>query len=528
MAVMHPKNIEIYNYTPSEKFFYKELKEQLPDDFHVFYSITWYDSKEKDVKNSECDFMVFNPRKGFITIEVKGGSSLVIEEENWVIRSNGYPDRVLKRSPLIQAEESMRYFKSYYESVNNSRFSGIYGFTVAFPFYNVDKKKFNYNESIIIDYDDINNLKQKIDQIFFYFARNNNVSMNLSADQRRRFVNCINKRISLSAAAGSLIEIKEKQLNIINRIQNNYLQFIKNYLQAYIIGGAGTGKTFIGIKKAQEVFVKDNNNKILVTCVSYKLSEYIKNIINNDKIKCITIDELYTEILGEKINVKDILDNSEAYCEKIMSAKERKYDCIIIDEAQDLDQYTAMSLKSLLKDEDSSVFYVFYDEFQNVFKQDFADNFMMNYPVFQLTENIRNTASILDFTLKSTALIPNMTPNPVEGAEPEIRKIRNNKELVRNLQNLLISLVDDELVKIDDIVILVDKPFKESIISKNEQIGRFIINQEDGSELKIIEVKDFKGLESNVVIYIKEREKEILDYIAYTRAKYFLYIFEVR
>lgn len=525
MAIMHPENIEVYNYTASEKVFYNELKDQLPDDYHVFYSITWYDSKGDYSLNSECDFMVFDPRRGFITIEVKGGNSIDIKDEKWIIKSFGYSDRILKRSPLLQAEENMRYFKKYYEMVNNARFSGVYGFCVAFPFYNVDKRKFNYDESIIINFSDMKNLKNKVDQIFLYFAKSNNIRMNLSSDQRRRFISSVNKRISLSAAAGSLIEIKEKQLNVINRIQNNYIEFIKNYNQAYIIGGAGTGKTFIGIKKALSVFNEDNKKRILITCVSKKLSSYIKQTINNELIDCKTISELYTEILSSEITHTMITEFSEKLFEEVVNESSLKYDCIIVDEAQDLDQYTSLALKSLLKDDNESIFYVFFDEFQNVFLQDFAINFLMDYPVFQLTENIRNTASILKFTLNRTDLIPNMTPNPVDGAEPEIRKIKNNKELVRNLEKLLNSLIDEESVNISDIVILVDKQLEESLISKNSHIGRFDINLEKSNELKIFEVKDFKGLESNVVIYLKECKEDILDYIAYTRAKYYLYIF---
>ncbi len=37
MAVMHPVDIENYNYTPTEKDLYYALKEQLPNKYQVFY-----------------------------------------------------------------------------------------------------------------------------------------------------------------------------------------------------------------------------------------------------------------------------------------------------------------------------------------------------------------------------------------------------------------------------------------------------------------------------------------------------------
>lgn len=41
MANMYPKNINEYMPTDSERIVYQELKNQLPDSFDVFYSVSW-------------------------------------------------------------------------------------------------------------------------------------------------------------------------------------------------------------------------------------------------------------------------------------------------------------------------------------------------------------------------------------------------------------------------------------------------------------------------------------------------------
>ena len=73
MAIMHPQNLNNYDPTESEKVFFDALKDQLDNSYHVFYSVKWYgtDSKGNRV-NSECDFLVFSPDFGYLTIEVKG------------------------------------------------------------------------------------------------------------------------------------------------------------------------------------------------------------------------------------------------------------------------------------------------------------------------------------------------------------------------------------------------------------------------------------------------------------------------
>lgn len=74
MAKMHPLDLDNYDCTPTEREMYLAFKNQLPERFQVFYSVRWF---ETDLDNkrvdSECDFLVFDPSFGYITIEVKGG-----------------------------------------------------------------------------------------------------------------------------------------------------------------------------------------------------------------------------------------------------------------------------------------------------------------------------------------------------------------------------------------------------------------------------------------------------------------------
>ncbi len=44
-------------------------------------------------------------------------------------------ERKLKRSPYEQAEQSMRFFKKYFEDEVESQFSGVYGCAVVYPNY---------------------------------------------------------------------------------------------------------------------------------------------------------------------------------------------------------------------------------------------------------------------------------------------------------------------------------------------------------------------------------------------------------
>ena len=109
MAIMHPSSILESAHVHSEVKFYNELKKQLSDKYHVFYSVRWYTLTNGVREDSECDFLVFNPDYGFLCIEVKGGNAISVENGEWrLYDSTG--GRILDKSPYYQAEQSMRFF----------------------------------------------------------------------------------------------------------------------------------------------------------------------------------------------------------------------------------------------------------------------------------------------------------------------------------------------------------------------------------------------------------------------------------
>ena len=72
MAIMHPKKVWKFN-SKSEMILFNSLKEQLPDSYEVYYSVSWYDNLDGSRINSESDFIIVDQSKGYICIEVKGG-----------------------------------------------------------------------------------------------------------------------------------------------------------------------------------------------------------------------------------------------------------------------------------------------------------------------------------------------------------------------------------------------------------------------------------------------------------------------
>ena len=102
MANMYPKNISEYLPTDSERIVYQELKNQLPDTFDVFYSVSWTSYYAGRLVKSEADFIVASPDYGFLCLEVKGGNGIRIEDNNWYISDAVHVEIKMNSSPYDQ------------------------------------------------------------------------------------------------------------------------------------------------------------------------------------------------------------------------------------------------------------------------------------------------------------------------------------------------------------------------------------------------------------------------------------------
>lgn len=521
MAIMYPKNIAQYAPTESEQLVYYELKNQLPDTFEVFYSVSWTYTKNGKREKSEADFVVMSPSYGFLCFEVKGGYGLRVEDNEWTVLDHTYGDRKLPRSPYEQAEASMYFFRSAYSNEYNIDYPGIYGAAVIFPFYAVNniEKLSNRSEVCTIDCTGMNDLYNRIKKLFKFWGGSSFGFKPYEKNQHKAFIEIIRKRIAIDAAAGALVKYKERQLDVINRVQEGYIYFLSNIRQFYVRGGAGTGKTWIAMKMAEnEAGIK--GNKVLFLCASPHLSAMVREKLS------VKIDVFDIKTLIKLVSQNPEKYEGPNYTGIVNSIRDdiKKYDAIFIDEAQDFSENLAFLAKSMLVDEQQSRLGVFYDDIQVVRDESFGDAFMISTPPFLLHENIRNTSNIYSWAMENTELGTDVIVNPVEGPWPVSENIRDRKYLQSRLENILKKFLEEEDLQCTSLVILVEDA-DNFINDFNGAIAKWnlVKNYEKENDIKVSSIEDFKGLESDMVIYIHSNNvTENLNYIAYTRARYYL------
>ena len=520
MAIMYPKSIDEYVPTESERQVYYALKTQLPDSFEVFYSVSWTELV-KGVKliKSEADFIVLDPDQGFLCLEVKGGA-VRIQDGEWYVSDSFYGERHLKISPYKQAEKSMYHFRDSYSNRYNYSYKGTYGFGVVFPFCYIGQEVEldNRTRECTIDKGDMNNLYKKIKRMFRVCSGDKYGSIVYSPTQHQFFAELLKENLAIAASSGALSEYKERQLAVINRVQDNYVFLLKGIKQFLIRGGAGTGKTWIAMKMANKSAAA--NDRVLFVCVSKHLCKMVRGVVDSN-VQVNSLEYLFREGIQGFTNLQDYDFASTTR----LASNCCKYDAIYVDEAQDLKEEWAKTILLFLKDKVKSRLGIFYDETQVLRNKSFGNGFGNNLPLFYLNENIRNTSNIYKWATSETSLGTDVITNPVEGPTPQKEAFSSKEQLNHHLEVLLKRFIDDERLPNTSLVILVEST-NDFMNEHPEGMAKWCFSYDiptKENQIRISTVEDYKGLEADMIIYIhSENTSKHMNYIAYTRAKFYL------
>lgn len=426
----------------SELKFY-QIIDALNDNWYIWHSVRW--NEHKTVKSGEADYLIFNPQLGFIVLEVKGGIISVEDGIFYTTNTKTYQKFKLSTDPFSQAETSMHHILGFYVNKaklelypntvlkNNNLFPLSFNYAVFFPDCRFKRgfEYLQYNFNKIFDESDL------IKQIEWQGNKLGGVSplesflINLLSPFKKFrvskpavaefFPKLIGSDISRYINLKKYYANREQELESVNQVQDFLLDALSVKQHCVFKGSAGSGKTFIAMKKV--LINYERRISTLLLCFNSELRESMRQYISKQ------LDKPYEKIKG-RVNVSSInmflmsvikvmfdgdtersliKDLSEFVYGSIATelSKNRDkipisflYESIIIDEAQDIDISIRKIITSFLKDPTSSQFYVFYDEEQAIFVDNFSINdFGMNESrdLILLNRNLRNTVEIANW-----------------------------------------------------------------------------------------------------------------------------------
>jgi hypothetical protein len=504
----------------AERKLFEGLRGQLPDDLVVYHGVKWLQLDER-AREGESDFLIADPRRGILCVEVKGGA-LSFDPATRTRQQNGRP---LKKDPFAQAQETVHWLEQRMKTVPGwSKWKPAFGYAVAFPDgdYEIEAHP-NSPLDITIDRRDMDTLAGRVAKIM---DRWGNAHPAAAADGMRALQETMGYRIEVIAPLGVRFDDAERMMIELTEEQSYIRDFVRRQPRLAVMGTAGSGKTLIAIQTA--VWLAQNGQRTLFTCLNKRLGRHIAEMTSADEnirashfhalayelaLEADVIEEQGDQALpGETTYFSDDLPAALKRAAKVLATR---FDAIVVDEAQDFQEQYWEGLLAFHSSPERTPLYLFADDNQNIYEGS-ALPVQPNEIFGPLRKNMRNSQEIQQFLLA----LHSREDAPIVGG-PEVGPVRvmaysDSEDLAKKCGDVLAELLG-EGVALDDIVLLTPSTVAKSALRSRPDIGGIPISEDElPGTLLTSTLHGFKGLEKPVVILAElgERgEKRLVEYL---------------
>jgi hypothetical protein len=515
-----------------------EALSELGKSFVIFYSVAWQLRKGGWTRDGEADFVIANGDLGVLIFEVKGGGvSFDAKMGQWTTIDRYGESFVI--DPVEQARKSHYTLLDKFRDLpewDSTRYL-MMGHAVCFPDVVVENKplKLDLPREIVVDHDDLQKIDETIQRIFSYWA-DKSKRVPLGRDRLAIVEALLAKSFTITTPLGVELDREDKKLIELTERQFALLNFLASRRRALIAGCAGSGKTMLAIEKARQLHEQGFN--VLLTCfnaaLAYDLAQRLPDI------SVLHFHGLCKELAVRAGFAIQAAKSEQEYNEVVlpdmlMQAVDETgpmFDAIVVDEGQDFKETYWVALACLLREKEG-IFYVFYDDNQNLYGGTASLKGIVDEEPFLLPENCRNTKSIHKVVNAFYSDRTRITCNGPEGRTPELHRYRDSAEMVKGIQSALYNLINEEHIAAEDIVILTPHTQERSVLTAGSKLGNFFLTSNQPqrrSEIQVTTIHRFKGLERKVVILAEIDSKfiynpEILMYVGSSRARTHLLFF---
>jgi len=494
---------------------FNKLQETFVNDFSyvAFHSLNL--TKHKTKRFGEADFVIVS-KFGVFVLEVKGGG---IKHNNgkWFTTNRKNETHTIQ-DPFRQAETALHAINKEISESNKFPLLKLpIGFGVIIPDVEWNTLGSEWDRHTICDLKNFRNFEHWLSQFFKYWQAKSANKNQLSSQNITDLKSYLRPDFELVQPLHEKLSRIEDNVVKLTEDQYKYLDIVAANKKVLCSGGAGTGKTFLAAELARRFGDVDKN--IIFICKSNWLRRYLETRIHNEYVTISTIESAFVDMRRAGI---------------------KSYDILIVDEGQDLFDFDDIEvLETIFKGGlEKGEWYIFHDvnNQAGLFSEtklevlEYLEGF--NPAKIPLTTNCRNTNIILKKVQDSLHLDMG---NKGTGLGPEIHEFTITPEVSNNILNDEINKLLKEGVSPDSITILSPLSFETSSVSSlPEQLLKKIIKLDDYSirsfpvhGISFSEIRDFKGLENEVIIVIDlESPQSIIEtlnkvehYVAMSRAR---------
>ena len=561
MAFLYPdvRSTEVSFPSLAEQIVYQKAQ-QLPDQWRVYHSITLSMKDDHEgVKDGEIDFVFYHPRHGVIVVEVKGGRISLNGETGKFYSINRHGRSFAIKNPFQQAivwrNRFVRFLRAHNIQVPVSH-------AVCFP--QVDEGEFpkhtTIEPAILMGRQRLDTLEAFLGSVVRSFHREDFLKFHDVGDGLDKLL--IGSSFSSKPLLREYIDTHEAEVQESDLMHDILVSPVSGVPRMGVEGEAGSGKTVLASTLARRL--RDGGERVLYLVSSPLLAARINSEIGQG-VEVRGIGELASSLgVNLLVTPSDWVETPKDYVQveaperlrKAIVAANKRYDVLIVDEAQDIQPYWWVALEALLQDPETSKLYAFFDRAQGVFGggevngASYTPEETLPVPAnyMQLGRNYRNTRQISEFSrgFRRSSMAQMQAASDRDGYMPIVIRYSDAEDAKKKIADLVRELTDERGVNEDEIMLLSGRApeNKDSVLSGVDVISGLKITKLSSERLRepnpikhgeigIATIAAFKGLESKIVIAFNLSEYNLapdhpimssLIYVALTRAKHMLYV----
>ena len=363
MARFYPKTFETDSRPKSEDKVFNIIKNSFPDTWVVFLSFDYVNRSDNGIdQDGEVDFILYNPKHGILVLEVKGGA---IRHCDGVWYSGAHVIH-----PYKQASKNKHAIRALF-SKDTDEFPRIsISHAVCFPDVKdrIPQLPAEAN-GITLTAADFNDFENKCIEIMSARPVFSNADVpHISYDE---VMQTLLPNFDFAYSLREEIERDRKIFIKLSNLQYDAFRSLKNFKRLNIRGCAGSGKTVIAVKLAQELAQEGKN--VLVLCFNKILANRLQNMVGAyHNIRAEAFFEFCVEIAKvPREDVQKFANNPKTWthglpilAQKAIQSQGIAYDAVIVDEGQDFSAQAWETIKMLPYED--GVFHIFYDDDQTL------------------------------------------------------------------------------------------------------------------------------------------------------------------
>ena len=501
----------------SERRVYRRFREELPEDWSVIHSQRFLLPRRGRAREGEVDFLVLNPQRGAIGLEVKGGR-IGRDTKGWfsLDRKN---DLHRIKDPGRQAQTGIHALARYWEDsprFGHKGFECHYCWGVVFPDMECQGDMGpGLRREIIVDRADLGRRRCGVDRVFRFFGRRGKAP---GPNGVKALVAALRERRPPASDLAVQFSDENERLQRLTEEQKRVLESLAAHNRVAIEGAAGTGKTVLAMEKARRLALI--GKRVLLLCFNVPLAQELQRRADGFEVE--TFHGLcwrLTKMAGVSNDVPAGSAARQRFFQddlplQLLEALEQlpgeRYDAIVVDEGQDFFPGWWDCLDDALRKGREGTLYAFYDPNQCIYGG--GPPAAMQVLPFRLLRNCRNTKQITRYAAAIVEDEAELWEHAPEGEKVRQIVCRSEAQVVAKVASRLRSLVRRG-VDPGDIVIVSTHTFARSPFRADRRVGGFELvglEERDGPgsgrsrrrRVVFETLHRFKGLESDVVILL--------------------------